>query len=80
MYCPKCGAGNPDSAKVCTSCNWILISASTSAPNPDVKTSGLAIASFVLGVLSILFTIFTAIPAIILGIISLVKIGKRAVG
>ncbi len=78
MYCPKCGIENPDNAKVCNSCNWVLISTSTSAPNPDTKTSGLAIASFVLGILSVLFAIFTAIPAIILGIISLVKISKSA--
>jgi len=55
-----------------------LKSTSTSVPNPDTKTSGLAIASFVLGILSFLFAIFTAIPAIILGIISLVKISNSA--
>lgn len=78
MYCPKCGVENPDNAKICSSCSWVLTSTSTSAPNPDTKTSGLAIASFVLGILSVLFTIFTAIPAIILGIISLVKISRSA--
>jgi hypothetical protein len=76
MHCPKCGIENPDNAKVCNSCNCVLISTSTSAPNPDTKTSGLAIASFVLGILSV--SILTAIPAIILGIISLVKISKSA--
>jgi hypothetical protein len=76
MYCPKCGTENPDNAKVCNSCNCVLISTPISASNPETKISGLAIASFVLGILSIL--ILTAIPAIILGIISLVKIRKSA--
>jgi hypothetical protein len=76
MYCPKCGIENPDNAKVCNSCNHVLISTPISFSNPETKTCGLAIASFVLGILSFLF--FPAIPAIILGIISLAKIRKSA--
>jgi prepilin-type processing-associated H-X9-DG protein len=40
------------------------------------KTSGLAIAALVMGILSLFCSIFMAIPAIICGIIALVKIGK----
>jgi len=50
-------------------------------PPADVvkKTSGLAIASLVLGILALLcLGVFTAIPAIILGIVALVKINKAA--
>jgi len=46
-------------------------------PVPIVKTSGLAIASLVLGILSFFCLGFlTGIPALILGIIALSKIGK----
>lgn len=78
MYCPKCGTENPDNAQVCQSCNYGLTSSSTTAPAPATKTSGLAITSLVLGILSILFTVFTGIAAIILGIVALSKIGKSA--
>jgi prepilin-type processing-associated H-X9-DG protein len=46
------------------------------APAGVAKTSGLAIASFVLGILSFCTFCITAIPAIILGIVALAKIGK----
>jgi len=42
----------------------------------EVRTSGLAIASFVLGILSIFTLCLTAIPAIVLGIVGLVKVEK----
>lgn len=46
-------------------------------PAPQRKTAGLAIASLVLGILSLFCgTFITGIPAIILGIIALVRIGK----
>jgi prepilin-type processing-associated H-X9-DG protein len=48
-----------------------------SHPVPQRKTAGLAIASLVLGILSMFCgTFITGIPAIILGIIALVRIGK----
>jgi len=76
MYCPKCGTENPDDAQLCRSCSWVLTSTSTVASNPDAKTSGLAITSLVLGILSFCTFFLTMIPAIIFGIISLVKIEK----
>ena len=42
----------------------------------QVKTSGLAIAAFVLGILSLFTLGLTALPAMILGAIALVLIGK----
>ena len=75
MKCPKCGTENPDGAQLCRSCSWVLTSTSTQAPGPDAKTSGLAIAALVLGILGP-FTCITIIPAIILGIVALVKISK----
>ncbi len=76
MYCPKCGTENPDDAQLCHSCSSVLTSTPTQPPGVGVKTSGLAIAALVLGILSIFTLGLTTIPAIILGIISLVRIEK----
>lgn len=76
MYCPKCGKENPDDAQLCHSCSSILTSTPTQAPDLGSKTSGLAIASFVLGMLGFCTFFITSIPAIILGIVGFVKIGK----
>ena len=76
MYCPKCGTENPDDAQLCHSCSSVLTSTPAQAPALGVKTSGLAIAALILGILSIFTLGLTAIPAIILGIISLVTIEK----
>jgi len=77
MYCQKCGTENPDDAKLCRACSWVLVSTAY-APRPDVKTSGLAITSLVLAILSPFACFFTALPAIIFGIIALVKISKSS--
>jgi len=76
MYCPKCGKENPDDAQLCHSCSSVLTITPAQAPSLGVKTSGLAIAALVLGILSFFTFGVTAIPAIILGIISLVRIEK----
>jgi len=78
MYCPKCGTENPDDAQLCSSCSWVLTSTSTVAPAPDAKTSGLAITSLVLGILSFFTLCLTALPAIILGIVGIFQIEKSA--
>ena len=78
MKCPKCGTENPDGAQLCRSCSWVLTSTATQAPSAGAKTSGLAIAALVLGILSPFTCLITAIPAIILGIVALVKISKSA--
>ena len=76
MQCPKCGTENPDDAQLCHSCSSVLTSTPAQAPALSVKTSGLAIASFVLGILGFCTFFITSIPAIILGIVGFVKIGK----
>jgi prepilin-type processing-associated H-X9-DG protein len=75
MFCPKCGKENLEGAQLCSSCSWGLSSVAT-APLPDAKTSGLAITSLVLGILSFCTFFITAVPAIVFGIIALVKISK----
>jgi len=63
MKCPKCGTANTEEDQYCLACNQSLVSAS-SLPEPtspisadttkeDVKTSRLAIAAVVLGILGI---------------------------
>lgn len=78
MYCPKCGTQNPDAAQICSSCSGVLPASTAQAPIAAVKTSRLAIASLVLGILSFVTCLVTALPAIILGIVGLVKIAKSA--
>ena len=74
MYCPKCGTQNPDVALVCKSCSAVLSGVSTPTQMPAPKTSGLAIAALVLGILSPFTCYISAIPAIIMGIVVLIKI------
>jgi len=78
MRCPKCRTENPNDAKSCWFCSSVLPSTSTTQPQQaqQAKTSGLAITSLVLGILSLFTCLVTAIPAIIFGIVALVKIGK----
>ena len=78
MRCPKCRTENPEGAQLCRSCSWVLTSTATQAPGSAAKTSGLAITSLVLAILSPCTCFITAIPAIILGIVGLVKISKSA--
>ena len=91
MKCPECGRENPDDAVTCAECGWVLV-----WPPPDpppVRTSSLAIASAVLGALSIPCTIagsdpvsiclfsfacgVTSVSAVILGIVALAYIELR---
>ncbi|MDT8303051.1 MAG: DUF4190 domain-containing protein [Sedimentisphaerales bacterium] len=81
MNCSKCGKENPDNARFCNSCGAAFTSTLTQgpgvqAPGVGVKTSGMAIAALVLGILSFFTFGITALPALIFGIISLVVIEK----
>jgi len=78
MFCPKCKTQNPDNAQSCWFCHSVLTPVSPSSPALSVKTSGLAIASLVLGILAPFTCFLTAIPAIVLGIIAIVKVSKSA--
>jgi prepilin-type processing-associated H-X9-DG protein len=76
MYCPKCGTQNPEGAQLCSSCSAVLTPPAAQPSLTPPKTSGLAIASLVLAILSPFTCFISAIPAIILGIVALVKISK----
>jgi prepilin-type processing-associated H-X9-DG protein len=76
MYCPKCGTQNPEGAQLCSSCSAVLTPPAAQLPLTPPKTSGLAIASLVLAILSPFTCFISAIPAIILGIVALIKISK----
>lgn len=47
MYCPKCGKENPDDARACQFCNASITDTSEPKQPVTVRTSKLAIASFV---------------------------------
>ncbi|MHC4656335.1 MAG: zinc-ribbon domain-containing protein [Planctomycetota bacterium] len=51
MNCPKCGQQNPDNVQVCTSCGSELTQPPTTSEPVNVKTSRLAIASLIFGIL-----------------------------
>ena len=72
VNCPKCGAENADTCRVCRNCGQTLEQEAVQKR----KFSKLAIISLVLGILSLLFYILIGIPAIICSIISLRKIRK----
>jgi len=76
MYCPKCGTQNPDDAQVCNSCSSELPKYSKSTVELTPKMSGLAIAAFVLGIMSLFTCGLTILPAIILGVVSFIIIEK----
>jgi uncharacterized membrane protein YvbJ len=68
MFCQQCGEKNPDDAKFCSKCGAALTAKAVRAEAPapvatGERTSGMAIASLVLGILgiSILAIIFGAI-------------------
>ncbi|MHC4553411.1 MAG: DUF4190 domain-containing protein, partial [Planctomycetota bacterium] len=76
MYCSKCGTQNPGNAIQCINCGSPLSAAVQPGVLNQPQTCGLAIASLVMGILSIFCNVILAIPAIICGIIALVKISK----
>ena len=58
MYCPKCGQENPDQARSCSGCGAALTQTFTIAERTIVKTSPLAIASFILALVSVFIFYF----------------------
>jgi len=55
MKCPECGRENPDDVIICAECGWVVVW--PRRDEPRFRTSRLAIASAVSGVVSILFAI-----------------------
>jgi type II secretory pathway pseudopilin PulG len=84
-YCPNCGTRIPEGAKFCPNCQQSLMqiqrpeALQTPPPIPASmsKTSGMAIASLILGILGLLFFLL-GIAGLILGIIALNKIRQSA--
>jgi hypothetical protein len=76
MRCSRCGTQNPENANYCLSCGNVLPPRVPTGAPVLVKTSGLAIAAFVLGILSLFTLGLLALPAIIVGIIALGAISR----
>jgi type II secretory pathway pseudopilin PulG len=80
MFCSNCGGDNPDNSTFCNRCGQKLnAQAGQYAQSSPVtaKTDGKAVASLVLGILSVtILWILAGIPAIILGHISRTSIRK----
>lgn len=55
MHCPKCSRENHDQAPTCLYCHYPLSYVPAIPPEQDVRTSRLAVASCILGVLSLPF-------------------------
>jgi len=75
MFCSKCGEKNPSGSKFCSKCGEPLTAAAApAAPAPravgEKRTSGMAIASLILGILGV------SLLAIIFGAIGINQTGK----
>ena len=87
MYCSKCGVQNSDGVTHCVNCGSVLMDVpqATQAQGAPVaaagepKTCGVAVAAFVMGLLSLTCILWPILmlPAIICGIVALVKISKN---
>lgn len=81
MKCPNCGTTNPDGASFCSVCNTSFDTLPPGPLQPDQtvpaqpQTSGLAIASLVLGIISLILCFLGIFPAIIGLILGCVAIG-----
>jgi uncharacterized membrane protein YvbJ len=80
MYCPKCGEQNPDNSSFCGKCGAALTLTQTASvpqrPLETARTSGLAIASLVLGIAGFLINPLS-ILAIIFGAIAMSQTGRN---
>ena len=70
MNCPKCGKENPNGSKVCQFCNWNLEQVTSIVDSINIRTSWLAIASLLFGILSLVCLPFTSSWLWVLGALS----------
>lgn len=80
MYCPNCGERNSPESKYCASCGAKLTEtesdAAVAVPVPEKKkTSGMAVAALVLGIVGFFFNIL-GVLAIIFGAIGMSQTGR----
>jgi len=73
MYCTQCGKENAEGSTQCAYCGAPLVPSGPPSPRP--RTSRMAVASLVLGILSF-FLVVPALIGLLLGIVSLVKINR----
>lgn len=80
MYCTKCGANNPDDGTYCHACGAPLTIPVPPPPPPaplvPKRTSGLAVASLVLGIVGFVTVGLTSALAIIFGGIAISQTAK----
>jgi len=83
MFCPKCGEKNPEGSSFCTKCGASLTAAAApvaaDAPRAaaaGTRTSGMAVAALVMGIIGFLFFGFLSILAIIFGAIGMSQTNK----
>ena len=86
MFCSQCGEKNPDSGKFCSKCGAALTAkaaepAPAPAPAPRAtatgeRTSGMAVAALVMGIVGLVFFGPVAILAIIFGAIGMGQTNK----
>jgi uncharacterized membrane protein YvbJ len=85
MFCSQCGEKNPEDSKFCSKCGAALTAkaerapARQAAPTPAAtgeRTSGMAIAALIMGILGFLFFGLLSILAIIFGAIGISQTNK----
>jgi len=62
MYCRQCGAEQPPASARCPSCGAVL---ALPAPYPTPETSGLAIASLILGIVALISSNIILVPGVL---------------
>ncbi len=83
MNCPKCGKQIPDNAEVCSYCNAVVTTdticdmSQTAVITAPPKTSGLAIASLILGIVSVILSGIGFLPLAIIGLVLGITAKKR---
>ncbi|MCK5600515.1 DUF4190 domain-containing protein [Candidatus Pacearchaeota archaeon] len=80
MFCSECGVENVDGSGSCRSCGSVLggavVPVAAAVKVEAAKTSRLAIAALVLGILSVFTFGLILLPAVICGVIAMVKVSK----
>ena len=77
MKCPRCRRDNPENAAYCRRCEFDLTTDRDHPRPDDRKTSPVAIAAFVLSLLSFGLYIFAAIPALMLALFARANIERE---